>query len=381
MSHIEHHFVVEEAVKCKKIEKAILLYNIRYWLEKNKANKKNIHQHENGKYYYFTFNSGEAFGNLFPYMSARSINRWLFEMETDGILISGIFNKTKYDKTKWYSIKNEYETQDCQCISQIGVSISQHDESISQIGPPIPDNKPDNKPNNKTILFKTPKNDNREQIVLTDQLFALSEDKTETAHESLNGPVEHQEVGRLDKKEDLLPNKKKMNKNDFITFWQAYPRHDAKKIAETRFLKLNKDKLPIILEAIENQKRGKQWQDIQFIPQPSTWLNQERWEDEIITNKPKKDNFYKVLKKEDGTFVLTEEGDKVMDYKFTFESYVKKGEDPIDVAYRLVEDCKNFGYENYKEMALDKFTCLYRAPGPRYIDETANIFGTFDFLV
>jgi hypothetical protein len=35
--------------------------------------------------------------------------------------------------------------------------------------------------------------------------------------------------------------------------------------------------------AVEAQKKSKQWQkdDGQYIPNPSTWLNQGRWDDEL----------------------------------------------------------------------------------------------------
>ena len=41
-----------------------------------------------------------------------------------------------------------------------------------------------------------------------------------------------------------------------------------------------------MLEAIEKHKASSQWQKDggQFIPHPATWLNQERWEDEINDN-------------------------------------------------------------------------------------------------
>jgi len=35
-----------------------------------------------------------------------------------------------------------------------------------------------------------------------------------------------------------------------------------------------------MLETITWQKKLIQWQDPSYIPHPSTWLNQERWEDE-----------------------------------------------------------------------------------------------------
>ena len=38
-----------------------------------------------------------------------------------------------------------------------------------------------------------------------------------------------------------------------------------------------------MLEALEKQKLSDQWQEKQFIPHPTTWLSQGRWEDEIET--------------------------------------------------------------------------------------------------
>lgn len=74
-----------------------------------------------------------------------------------------------------------------------------------------------------------------------------------------------------------------MNEVDFNTFYTAYPKHKAKDKAKHGFLKLNKDLLPTILKAIVEQKKTDQWRkdNGQFIPLPSTWINQKRWEDEI----------------------------------------------------------------------------------------------------
>ena len=43
--------------------------------------------------------------------------------------------------------------------------------------------------------------------------------------------------------------------------------------------------LETLLSAVEKQKKSEQWtkNDGQFIPNPSTWLNQGRWDDELPT--------------------------------------------------------------------------------------------------
>jgi hypothetical protein len=79
----------------------------------------------------------------------------------------------------------------------------------------------------------------------------------------------------------------------FEEFWNAYPRKVGKGIAVRIWLKQKLDDLlPRILDAISEQKRCEQWTKDggRYIPHPSTWLNQSRWEDEVQANghQPKK---------------------------------------------------------------------------------------------
>lgn len=67
---------------------------------------------------------------------------------------------------------------------------------------------------------------------------------------------------------------------EFERFWTAYPKHENKKTARKAFQKV-KVPLETLLSALEKHKRRSQWQQVKFIPQASTWLNQERWNDEI----------------------------------------------------------------------------------------------------
>lgn len=116
-----HAFSVKDAKKYG-IEKAILLFNFRYWLDKNKANRTNVRDG-----YYWTFNSARAFSELFPYMKEKSISRWLLELEKDGVIMSSKdYNSKKYDKTKWFTIPAEY------AISQNEGTIPQNEDGIAQ---------------------------------------------------------------------------------------------------------------------------------------------------------------------------------------------------------------------------------------------------------
>jgi len=69
----------------------------------------------------------------------------------------------------------------------------------------------------------------------------------------------------------------------FDEFWAAYPRKTGKGAAEASWSKVPKSAHPAIMEAIQKQRNGADWQQDggRFIPHPATWLNQRRWEDEV----------------------------------------------------------------------------------------------------
>jgi hypothetical protein len=70
----------------------------------------------------------------------------------------------------------------------------------------------------------------------------------------------------------------------FNQFWKAYPKKVGKGAAEKSFQKFKPDDalLGAMLEAIAGQRNSQEWQKDsgQYIPNPATWLNQRRWEDE-----------------------------------------------------------------------------------------------------
>jgi hypothetical protein len=78
------------------------------------------------------------------------------------------------------------------------------------------------------------------------------------------------------------------SESEFEQFWACYPVKVGKKDAKKAWRKAE-DLPPLfdILKAIDNAKNSHQWlkENGQFIPNPSTWLNQGRWADEP-TKKP-----------------------------------------------------------------------------------------------
>lgn len=67
----------------------------------------------------------------------------------------------------------------------------------------------------------------------------------------------------------------------FSEFWQAYPRKEARAVAEKAWGKVLPIEHPAIMAAVNRQAASEQWTKDggKFIPHPATWLNQRRWED------------------------------------------------------------------------------------------------------
>lgn len=81
------------------------------------------------------------------------------------------------------------------------------------------------------------------------------------------------------------------DKADFEAFWNAYPRKTGKKKAyDAWHAAKDRPALPVILAKIVELSKTDQWMkdDGKFIPHPSTWLNQGRWDDQPIQPQPKK---------------------------------------------------------------------------------------------
>lgn len=97
---MEHSFNVQFAQKYG-IEEAIIVQNFYFWLRKNIANEKHLH---NGRYW--TYNSNNAFTQLFPYINKTKIFRVLKHLEECDIILKDNFNTSVWDKTLWYSFSD-----------------------------------------------------------------------------------------------------------------------------------------------------------------------------------------------------------------------------------------------------------------------------------
>ena len=134
-----HHFDVEDAMKYG-VEKAVVLSNIRFWLNNNKNKDLSAVKHDG---YYWMYNTARDMSNVLPYFTQSKVQRLLKQLEDDGVLIVGNYNKVKYDRTKWYTL-SEF-TYDDNCITQTP-ELNIGNDVIEQ---PIQDSKTNTKTNNK----------------------------------------------------------------------------------------------------------------------------------------------------------------------------------------------------------------------------------------
>lgn len=122
------------------INAAVILQNLSYWIEKNRANDQNFFDGN-----YWTYNSNKAFEKLFPYLSAKQIRSTIEKLIEQGLIITGNYNKSAYDRTLWYAI-----TEKGNLILQNGKNhLPVGANGIDPEGGPIPNINTNNKPNNK----------------------------------------------------------------------------------------------------------------------------------------------------------------------------------------------------------------------------------------
>ena len=93
------------------LNEAIILNQIHYWLEKKK------HIIEGRPWVYNTY---EDWQEQICFLCVSTIKKGIKKLEGMGIVIASSFNRSKMDKTKWYTIDYEvlqklYETESDQC--------------------------------------------------------------------------------------------------------------------------------------------------------------------------------------------------------------------------------------------------------------------------
>lgn len=227
-----NHSFNTDVAKELGLHEAILLENIFHWCRHSETNRKNYHD---GKYW--TYNSTRAFSEQFEYMSSGQIERAIKTLKDHGLIEIGNYNSNLYDRTRWFS------------VTEKAYSIYQ----IQQIHSP-----------SVTNGFTT----NDEPIPDINQY---------------NNQYNHVGSSIEDKCPDKYPTDKETKQSLFNQFWKAYPKKKNKAYSEQKFKKIPhiSSEFEHIMYSLEKFKKTKDWikDDGQYIPDPSTWLNQKRWLD------------------------------------------------------------------------------------------------------
>ena len=235
---MQHSFDVEIAEKYG-VSEAILLQHLWFWIEKNKANEVNFYDGS-----YWTYNSTKAFVKLFPYMTQRQIQNALKKLKDKGIIKTGNYNKSAYDRTLWYA------------FTELGNSIMQKckmettdlSNGLHENVEPIPD---------INTNINSDKNTNN---IYSENLQLIESDNKKSKNIQ----------------DDL--------KNEFEMLWKEYPNKQGKEKAFKSYIKVRTKEKVDLSDIVNGLKRYlvycKQNQDWYSPKNGSTWFNQYSWNDE-----------------------------------------------------------------------------------------------------
>lgn len=147
---MQHHFDVDIAVRYGMVE-AILINHYEYWIELNRTNDRNYYD---GRYW--TFNSMKAMLEIFPYLTEKKIRTALKNLQDEGLILTGNYNRSAYDRTLWYA----FSDLALSILPKRQMEAPEKANGFSEKGAPIPDNNtPDNTPKkpNENYGRKRPK--------------------------------------------------------------------------------------------------------------------------------------------------------------------------------------------------------------------------------
>lgn len=220
---------------------SVIYAHICYWIRKNKANEKHFY---NGKYW--TYSSMKAFASYFPELTEKQVRTALEKLIQANLIESANFNKTGYDRTLWYSLKEENE--DCQ------IDMPKNELPFAQKGTPIPN------------INQTDKQSVKKENIKKKESLELPLGEMETNAKTQEKP---QAKSELDEQAAKI--------------YELYPRKAARPDAIKAIKKALKVEGYTDLYA-KTQKYATAVKESQkelfYIPYPATWFNREEYNDD-----------------------------------------------------------------------------------------------------
>ncbi len=136
------------------------------------------------------------------------------------------------------------------------------------------------------VIFEEGKSDNAIITVIMKNWLKYQLDST--GYERLKKFRKSKMITVQDKTKIRLREDKEKNSpiapQDFDLFWSSYPKKIGKHAAHRSWNKANnKPSIEKIISVLETQKKSDQWkkESGKYIPNPATWINDGRWDDEI----------------------------------------------------------------------------------------------------
>jgi len=129
------------------VNEAIMISVLSSWIKKNEANERYFHD---GRYW--TYRSAEALTFIFPFWSAGQIRRILISLIEKGILLTGNYNQSTYDRTTWYAFSDSFISK----FHNQQIHLSKTKNGFIENERPIQDNNIPPHSNNTKVLYRVP---------------------------------------------------------------------------------------------------------------------------------------------------------------------------------------------------------------------------------
>lgn len=84
------------------VKEAILLFHIAYWLKRNEAMERNIHD---GKVW--TYSTQKDLAKALDFLSEKQVRTAMATLKDRGLIETANYNKLPYDRTLWYTLTSE----------------------------------------------------------------------------------------------------------------------------------------------------------------------------------------------------------------------------------------------------------------------------------
>lgn len=141
---MKHSFNIEIA-KVVGLTPAVIFHTLHFWIMKNEADERNYYDGA-----YWTFMSRKGYCRYFPYLTERQIEYALRKLVDEGLIVTGNYNKSPYDRTLWYSITDKGYSILQNCEINSAKIVNENSENVK----PIPDNKTNSNTDKKTLSKK-----------------------------------------------------------------------------------------------------------------------------------------------------------------------------------------------------------------------------------